>query len=31
MFKKNKILDIYQIDKYLVAVFMYKYHHNDLP
>ena len=31
MFKKNKILDIYQINKYLVAVCMYKYYHNDLP
>ena len=31
MFKKNKILDIYQINKYLVAIFMYKYYHNDLP
>ena len=31
MFKKNKILDIYQINKYLVAVFLYKYYHNNLP
>ena len=30
MFKKNKILDIYQINKYLLSVFMYKYYHNDL-
>ena len=31
LFKNCKILDIYQINKYMVAVFMYKYKNNDLP